>query len=122
MACAVVRKQTDMASQGYVLYDWHTGNIAWNNIAFHDTAATQVFLVDWQDNMRSDGPVIKRHMTNAFHAFTKYLHDPKYDSAGSAWATFMQQLQGALNSWFKVLHWLPTPWTPDLDPKPLDPN
>ena len=117
MACAVVRKQKDLASQGYVLYDWHKGNIA-----FHDTAATQVFLVDWQHNLPSDGPVFKRNMTKAFQKFTKYLHDPAYDSAGSAWAMFMQKLQGALNSWFSALHWLPTNQDPRPRPNPIRPK
>ena len=113
MACSVVRKQADLSSQGYHLYDWHI-----ENIAFHDTAPAQVLLIDWQDNSASDGPVFKRNMTRAFQAFTKYLQEPEDQLGGSAWVMFMQNLQGALNSWFSPLHQLPTKEDPRSRPQP----
>ena len=116
MALSVVRKQTELSSLGYQLYDWHL-----DNIAFHDTLTSQVLLVDWKDNSFRGGPVFKRFMTRAFHAFTQYLHDPEDQMGGPDWVMFMHDLKEVLNSWFLPLQQLPTEEDPRPRPTPLDP-
>ena len=117
MAFSVVRKQTELSSIGYNLYDWHL-----KNIAFHDTLTYQVLLVDWQRNSFLDGPVYKWRMTPAFHALTQYLQEPGDQRGGPDWAMFMHNLKETRNSWFSPLQQLPTKEDPRPRPTPLDPT
>ena len=96
---------------------WHL-----EKITFHDTQAARVFLVDWEHNSTSNGPVFKWNMTSAFKAFTRYLHDPADQLGGSLWTMFLQRLQAELNSWFSPLQQVPTKEDRRPRPKPLDPD